>query len=100
MILNFRKSILYIFCLVHWVGCTSLIELDRVAQVNEVNVELSERGRAVSEGRNLVLEGKQSLKIALLKMLNLTLDPPNTDLPNTAKTSKGRLTIPEILFLI
>lgn len=68
MILNFRKSILYILCLVHWVGCTSLIELDRVAQVNEVNVELSERGRAVSEGRNLVLEGKQSLKIALLKI--------------------------------
>jgi len=68
MLLNFFKSIIYIVCLVNWVGCSSLIELDRVAQVNEVSAELSERGRAVSEGRNLVLEGKQSLKIALLKI--------------------------------
>ncbi len=49
-------------------GCSSIEELDRVAQVSEVNSELSPRGRVINQGRNLVLEGKQSLKIALLKI--------------------------------
>ncbi len=49
-------------------GCSSIEELDRVAKVNEVEVELSPRGKEINRGRNLVLEGKQSLKIALLKI--------------------------------
>ncbi len=43
-----------------------------MAQVNEVNIELSPRGKVINHGRNLVLEGKQSLKIALLKIKFLT----------------------------
>ena len=50
------------------VGCSSFVELDRVAEINEIEVELSPRGKEINRGRNLVLEGKQSLKIALLKI--------------------------------
>lgn len=64
--MKFIFLILFSFILVQ--GCTSLKELDRVAKVNEIETEVSPKGKVLNEGRNLVIKGKQSLKIALLKM--------------------------------
>jgi hypothetical protein len=62
------NTFLVALTLIFSLSCSSLENLDRVAEVNSVNVELSPRGKVINEGRNLILEGKQSLKIALLKM--------------------------------
>jgi len=63
-----NKNIIIIILTILLQGCSYFEGFDRVARVGELNVELSPRSKVINEGRNLVLEGKQSLKIALLKI--------------------------------
>lgn len=62
-------------------SCSHITEWDRTAEISEQRTQISARGQEINKGKNLIIEGKQSLKIALLKLKFLI---PGVDLKSNS----------------